>query len=200
MAKKEKKKRRRSSIQKLIGFETFTKYGVKTDKSEFVFYHVEPTNISVLSPDAVESKVYHLMALLSLEPDLELIATDSCECFDSNKAYVRKRLAEEKNEAVRKLLYADLEFLDSIQVEMSTAREFMFCVRFRREKEEQVFDLVNRVSKVISDHGFMSHRMTKPEIKRMLALYFGSGMYGDEIPDIEGENYIETESEINGIV
>ena len=140
------------------------------------------------------------MALLSLEPDLEIIATDSCECFDSNKAYVRKRLGDEKNEAVRTLLYADLEFLDEIQVEMSTAREFMFCVRFRREKEEQVFDLVNRVSKVISDHGFMAHRMTKPEIKRMLALYFGSGMYGDEIPDIEGENYIETESEINGIV
>lgn len=40
--------KKKNSVQKLIGFENFTKYGVKTDKSEFVFFHVEPTNISVL--------------------------------------------------------------------------------------------------------------------------------------------------------
>lgn len=78
-------KRKNNSVQKLIGFEKFTKYGVKTDGSEFVFFHVEPTNISVLSPETVESKIYHLTALLSLEPDLEIIALDSCECFDGTK-------------------------------------------------------------------------------------------------------------------
>ncbi len=60
------KKRKNNSVQKFIGFEKFTKYGVKTDKSEFVFFHVEPTNISVLSPETVEAKIYHLTALLSL--------------------------------------------------------------------------------------------------------------------------------------
>ncbi len=53
--------------QKLIGFETFTKYGVKTDKCEFIFFHVEPTNISVLSADNIDAKVHHLMMLLSNE-------------------------------------------------------------------------------------------------------------------------------------
>lgn len=185
------KKRKNNSVQKLIGFERFTKYGVKTDRSEFIFFHVEPTNISVLSPETVESKIYHLTALLSLEPDLEIIALDSCECFDSNKNYVWKWLEIEENEAVRNLLNADIEFLDSIQVEMSSAREFVFAIRFRKEKEEQIFNLVNRVSKIVSDHGFISHKMTKPEIKRMLGLYFGASMYGDEIPDFEGENYLE---------
>ena len=29
--------------------------------------------------------------------------------------------------------------------------------------------------------------MSKPEIKRMLALYFGTSISGEGIPDIEGE-------------
>ena len=191
------KKKSKNSLQRLIEFETFTKYGVKTDKCEFVFYHVEPTNISVLPPEIIANKMHDLAMVLSVVPDLEIIALDSCECFDDNKAYVRKRLAEEKNEAVRKLLAADLEFLDEIQVGMSTAREFMFAYRFRKEKDEQIFSLINRVSKAIADHGFMARRMTKPEIKRMLALYFGTSITGDEIPDIEGEEYVKEDA--NGI-
>lgn len=190
-------KKRKNSIQKLIGFETFTKYGVKTDKCEFVFFHVEPTNISVLSADNIDAKVHHLMMLLSMIPELEIIALDSCECFDTNKSYVRKRLKDEPNESVRDMLSADYSFLDEIQVEMSSARQFMFCVRFRKEKEDQVFNLINRIGKAVAEHGFMAHRMTKPDIKRMLALYFGTSMTGDGIPDIEGENYFDMEAEIN---
>lgn len=185
--------KKKNSVQKLIGFEIFTKYGVKTDRSEFVFYHVEPTNISVLSPESIDSKIHHLMMLLSMIPKLEIIATDSCEYFDSNKNYVRKRMATEKNASVRELLSADYTFLDEIQLEMSSARQFIFCVRFRREKEEQVFNLLNRVGKAIAEHGFMAHRMSKSEIKRMLSLYFGTSVTGEEIPDIEGETYFETE-------
>lgn len=190
-------KKKKNSIQKLIGFETFTKYGVKTDKCEFVFFHVEPTNISVLSADNIDAKVHHLMMLLSMIPELEIIALDSCECFDTNKSYVRKRLKDEPNEAVCDMLSADYSFLDEIQVEMSSARQFMFCVRFRKEKEDQVFNLINRIGKAVAEHGFMAHRMAKADIKRMLALYFGTSMTGDGIPDIEGENYFDMEAEIN---
>lgn len=190
-------KKKRNSIQKLIGFETFTKYGVKTDKFEFVFFHVEPTNISVLSADYIDAKVHHLMMLLSMVPELEIIALDSCECFDTNKSYVRKRLKDEPNEAVCDMLSADYSFLDEIQVEMSSARQFMFCIRFRREKEEQVFELVNRVGKIISDHGFMPRQMKKSELKRMLGLYFGATMYGEVIPDTEGEIYFNPEEKNN---
>lgn len=187
-------KKRKNSLQKLIGFEAFTKYGVRTDKCELIFYHVEPTNISVLPPEIIANKMHDLAMALSVVPELEIIALDSCECFDDNKAYLRKRLKDEKNEAVRKLLASDLEFLDEIQIGMSSAREFLFAYRFRREKEEQVFSLINRVSKAISDHGFTVHRMAKPGIKRMIALYFGTSMTGDEIPDIEGGEYIQEDS------
>ena len=181
-----------NSLQKLIGFRNFTEYGVRTDKYEFVFYHVEPTNISVLPPEIIANKMRGLAMVLSVVPELEIMALDSCECFDDNKAYVQKRLAEEKNEEVRKLLEADLAFLDDMQVGMSSAREFLFIYRFRKEKAEQVFGLINRIGKAIADHGFTAHRLEKPEIKRMLALYFGTSLAGDEIPD--SENYTKEES------
>ena len=44
------KLKNKNSVQELIGFERFTKYGVRANKREYVFYHVEPTNISVLPP------------------------------------------------------------------------------------------------------------------------------------------------------
>ncbi len=183
----------KSSLQKLLGLETFTKYGLKTDKFEIAFYQVEPINISVLSRENVESGIRRLMQLLSTVPDLEIMALDDCECFDANKAYIQKRLNNEQNPQVRKLLEADSGFLDEIQLEMSSARQFLFALRFRREKEEQIFAALNRVSKAVSDQGFTAHRLTKPELKRMLALYFGTSIAGDLIPDVEGEKLIEKE-------
>lgn len=182
--------KKKNSVQGLIGFERFSRFGVKTDKAEIAFFSVEPTNISVLSAASIDTKIRYLMTLLSTVPDLEIIALDSCECFDSNKIYVKERLQNERNEGVRKLLQADYSFLDEIQSEMSSARQFMFAIRFRREKEEQIFNVVNRVDKAISEHGFTARRMSKSEIKRMLALYFGTSISGEEIPDAEGmENF-----------
>ena len=185
----------KNSVQGLIGFERFSRFGVKTAKAEIAFFSVEPTNISVLSAANIDVKIHHLMMLLSTIPDFEILALDSCECFDTNKMYVKKRLQTEQNEDVRKLLQADYDFLDEIQVEMSSARQFMFAVRFRREKDEQIFSTLNRVDKAISEHGFAARRMTKPEIKRMLALYFGTSISGDDIPDIEGENEFDLEKQ-----
>ena len=37
--------------------------------------------------------------------------------------------------------------------------------------------------------------MAKSDIKRMLALYFGTSIAGEEIPDIEGENEFNLEGE-----
>lgn len=183
----------KNSVQGLIGLERFTRFGIKTDKAELAFFSVEPTNISVLSAANIDVKIHHLMMLLSTIPDFEILALDSCECFDTNKVYVKKRLQTEQNEAVRKLLQADYDFLDEIQVEMSSARQFIFAVRFRREKDEQIFNIINRVDKAISEHGFAAKRMGKSDIKRMLALYFGTSISGEDIPDIEGETEFDLE-------
>lgn len=186
------RKRKGISVQDLIGIKSFGNYGLKTNKGELLFYLVAPTNISVLSHTNIEIKVRHLMMVLSSLPDIEIACTDSSECFDDNKAYLNSRLEEETNPKVKKTLKKDLEFLDQIQVEMATARQFMFIARCKAKKAEQVFQTANRVEKVISEQGFDVRRMKKEDIKRFLALYFDANFNGEQMPDVDGEQYFET--------
>ena len=191
MAQNKQKKKKGSSVQDLIGIKTFSKYGLKTNKGELLFYLVAPTNISVLSHTNIEIKVRHLMMVLSSLPDIEIACTDSSECFDDNKAYLHTRLDEEMNPTVKRILKKDIEFLDQIQVEMATARQFLFIARCKAKKPEQVFQMANRVEKVISEQGFEVRRMKKEDIKRFLALYFDASFNGEQMPDIDGEQFFE---------
>lgn len=177
------------SVQDLIGVKRFTKYGLATDKYELLFYQVSPTNISVLSKDAITTKIRQLMLTLSTKPDLEFVCTDASECFDNNKVYLAERIEEEPNPLIRSLLAKDREFLDNIQLEMATARQFAFIVRCRNMKSEQVFAEMNRVEKAISDQGFDVKRMSKEDIKRFLAIYFDASFSGDQMPDIDGAQF-----------
>lgn len=185
------KKQRKKSTQKLLGLESFGKYGLKTEKGELVFYSVQPTNISVLSNENIDVKVHHLMSLLSMIPELEIICLDSCQYFDANKQNIVRRIEAEKSPEIRNILKADLGFLDSIQIEMSTARQFLFSLRIKDRKEGQIFQQINRSSKLIAEHGFDVRQLKKEDIKRMLAIYFEVSMNGEEIELIEGEKYLE---------
>ena len=189
--KNTQKKKKGRSVQELLGIRTFTKYGLSTNKGELLFYLVSPTNISVLSHTNIEIKIRHLMMMLSALPDIEIVCTDSSECFDDNKAYLTSRLEVEKNAKVRKLIKKDIEFLDTIQVEMATARQFFFVARIKGQKEKQVFETANRIESKIAGEGFEVHRLKKPEIKRILALYFDSSLQGEAMPDIDGEQFYE---------
>ena len=195
MAVKQQKKKKGRSVQDLMGIRTFTKYGLATSKGELLFFLVAPTNISVLSSTNIEIKVRHLMMVLSALPDIEITCTDSSECFDDNKSYLQSRLIEEQNPKVRKLLKKDVEFLDSIQVEMATARQFLFIARCKSMKPEQVFQSANRVEKIISEQGFEVRRMKKADIKRFLTLYFDASLNGEQMPDGDGEQFYEVDDE-----
>lgn len=187
------KKRKGLSVQSLLGLEHFTRYGLKTTNGEILFFQVTPVNISVLSHANVESKIHNLQMLYLTHPELEFFCTDAAECFDANKEYLQSRLSEEANPAVRDLLEKDAQFLDTMQVEMSTARQFFFIYRCRGMKEQQVFQTATNIEKSISDNGFEVHRLSRPEIKRLLALYFDASLYGDQMPDFDGEQYMDTE-------
>lgn len=185
------KKRKGRSVQQLLGIQTFTKYGLMTDNGELLFYRVAPTNISVLSAANIEIKIRHLQMVLSAIPDIEIICTDSCECFDDNKAYLYRRAMEENNPDVRGLLLKDREMLTSMQAEMSTARQFVMVKRCRGMKPEQVFVAMNRVLKAVAEQGFEVQRMSKADIKRLIAIYFGASMDGDLMPDADGSQFFE---------
>lgn len=186
---KQQKKRKGLSVQSLLGLEHFTRYGLKTGNGEILFYLVTPVNISVLSYANVQIKIHNLQMLYLSQPDLEFYCTDAAECFDDNKAYLQSRTKEELNPAVRGLLKKDIQFLDNMQVEMSTARQFLFIYRCRGLKEQQMFQTATNIEKTISDNGFEVRRMGRSDIKRFLALYFDASLYGEQMPDIDGEQF-----------
>ena len=190
------KKRKGHSVQDLMGVKTFTKYGLATNKGELLFYQVAPTNISVLSHINIEIKIRHLMMVLSSIPDIEITCTDSSECFDDNKAYLHDRTDEETNPKVRKLIKKDIEFLDQIQMEMATARQFLFIARCKKMKPSQVFRTANSIEQTITEQGFETHRLRKDEIKRFLALYFDASMNGEHMPDVDGEQFFEVTDDV----
>ena len=112
--------------------------------------------------------------------------------MDINKQHMQTRLQNEINPMVRNVIQADLAYLDEVQLELSTARQFVFCLFIKEgTKDDQIFQATNRVEKIISEQGFEAHRMSKQEIKRFLALYFEASMYGETMPDYDGEQYIE---------
>ena len=92
----QKHKKKGGSVQDLLGIKTFTRYGLATKNGEIVFFLVSPTNISVLSHASIEAKIHHLMMVLCTHPDIEIVCTDSQECFDANKAFLQERLQSEQ--------------------------------------------------------------------------------------------------------
>ena len=168
MAKETKQKKKKGrSIQQLIGIKTFTKSGIKVGKDELFFFAVAPTNISVLSAANIEGKIRQMMGMISAVPEIEISCTDSSECFDDNKLYLKSRLEKEPNPNIRKLMIKqDMDFLDSVQTDISTARQFM-------------------------EQGFDFRHLKKPDIKRMLAIYFDASMYGEQMPDVDGAQFLE---------
>ena len=149
----------------------------------------EHTRIEIKGEEAFDLVLLHAVAI----PDLEITCTDSSECFDDNKAYLYARMEAERNPKVKKMLKKDILFLDQIQMEMATARQFMFVARCRNMKPQQVFERANSIGKVIGEQGFDCHRMKKDEIKRFLALYFDASMLGEHMPDYDGSQYFDIE-------
>lgn len=190
MNKQKKKKRGKKSVQNLLGLQGFTTYGLKTIGGELVYFAIQPTNISVLSHVNIEIKIRHLLMVLTALPHLEVACLDSAQRFDDNQQFMESRIRQEDNPKVRAALEQDRDFLDSIQLEMSTARQFVLGLRFKNEKDAQVFTAINRAEKAITDRGFEVRRLGKEDVKRVLAIYFESTMNGDQIPDVEGiENF-----------
>ena len=198
MAKEMKlKKKKGRSIQQLVGIKTFTKSGIKVGKDELYFFAVAPTNISVLSAANIEGKIHQMMMLLSAIPDIEVSCTDSSECFDDNKLYLKDRLEEEPNPNIRKLIKKDMEFLDSVQSDISTARQFMLIVRVKGGRSDKQTSSAD-IERKLRDQGFDFRHLKKPDIKRILAIYFAASMYGEQMPDVDGAQFLEVNNSNEG--
>lgn len=190
-SKKQKKTSKGRSVQEFFGIKTFTKNGLKVGKYTLVFFSVAPTNISVLSYENIDLKIQRLMMVLSAVPDIEISCTDAAESFDTNKAYLLDRIEKEDDMNVKSILKKDFDFIDNINLESSTARQFLFIVRCKNSSEEQIATIANRVEKIITEQNFDIKRLSKSDIKRFLAIYFDASLNGELIPDYDGLQYIK---------
>lgn len=193
MNKKEEKKEsaRRASTRQLIGAKAVTEYSLLTyGHGELVYFLVKPSNISVLSEASVGARIYALMTVLKGIAEIEILCLNSRENFEDNKRYLRERMEREDNPVVRGLLEKDLVFLDRIQVQMATAREFLIVIRLRDEKESEVFPYLSRIEKSLKEQGFSVKRADKEDIKRLLAVYFEQNVTTERFEDFDGERWI----------
>ena len=181
--------KKNQSTADLVGITHFSRNGLQThDHGEIVYFMVQPTNISVLSETNISIKINHLMQLLSVQPDIEIICSDARENFEQNKLSLARKAEKEDNLKVQLLLRRDIKFLDDIQLQMSTAREFMFAYRVSRATEQSFAEL-NRLEKQINEQGFDCKRASKDDIKRFLSRYFGH-VVEDTPDDVDGERMI----------
>lgn len=192
MSRKEKKKaKQKLSTRQLINTKAITDYSLLTyGHDELVYFIIKPSNISVLSEASIAARIYALMTVLKGMAEIEMLCLNSRENFEDNKRFLRNRIEQEDNPTVRKILEADLTFLDRIQVQMATAREFLIVIRLRDEKPNEVFPYLNRIEKTLREQGFSVKKAEKEDIKRILAVYFEQNVTTEKFEDFDGERWV----------
>ena len=193
MQKKKQQKQaeqKRQATRQLVGVEGITEYSLKTASSEVVFFSVKPSNISVLSEENLAAKIYSLMTVLKGLTEIEILCVNSRESFESNKNNLRRISEKEENPAVRKLLEQDAVFLDHIQAQTATAREFLLIVRVRNLKEKEIFSYLNRIEKTLRENGFSARQYGTEDIKTLLGVYFEQNVTTEKFDNFDGERWI----------
>jgi hypothetical protein len=192
MSRKEKKAaKQKQTTRQLINTKAVTDHSLMTCRGdELVYFIIKPTNISVLSEASISARIYALMTVLKGMAELEFLCLNSRESFEDNKRFLKSRLEQENNPAVRRLLEHDLTHLDRIQVQMATAREFLVAIRLCDEKESEVFPYLNRIEKTLREQGFIAKRADKEDIKRILAVYFEQNVTTERFEEYDGDRWV----------
>lgn len=183
--------KQRLSTRQLMNTRRITEYSLETyDGDELVYFMIRPTNLSVLSESSVGARVYALMNVLKGVAEIEMLCLNSRENFEENKGFLRRRAEEERNPVIRQLLERDQNFLDRIQVQMATAREFLILIRLRNQKGKDVFSYLDRIEKSLKEQGFDSRRADEEDIKRILAVYYEQNVTSEKFGDFDGARWI----------
>ena len=192
MSRKEKKAaKQKQTTRQLINTKAVTDHSLMTCRGdELVYFIIKPTNISVLSEASISARIYALMTVLKGMAELEFLCLNSRESYEDNKRFLKSRLEQENNPAVRRLLEHDLTHLDRIQVQMATAREFLVAIRLCDEKESEVFPYLNRIEKTLREQGFIAKRSDKEDIKRILAVYFEQNVTTERFEEYDGDRWV----------
>ena len=190
MNRKQKRElRQRKSTRQLMGIVRITPHGVQTESGERAFYLIRPDNLSVLSPEIIQSRIRSLTVLLSTQPSLEILALDSRESFQRNKEYYQRRIEEESVPEVKALLEKDLEHLETIQFSSASSREFVLVLPLD-EKAGADESALRQLEKSICDRGLSVRLAEEQDVKRLLAIYYQQDLTTEVFCDFDGEEFV----------
>ena len=137
------------------------------------------------------------MTVLKGIAEIEMLCLNSKENFDGNKQYLSKRIQEECNPVIRKLLQQDNTNLDRMQIQMATAREFLIIIRLKIEdgkigidRSSDIFPYLSRIEKSLKDQGFTARRANNLDIKRLLGVYYEQNVTTEKYEDYDGERWV----------
>lgn len=165
-----------------MGIREITDSGIRIGQNtELLFFRLRPVNVAVLPSSVLAAKVAALADVLKSISSLEILCLNAAESYEDNKQYLLQRMQQEANPEIRRLCEQDIQYLDDIQQEMATARDFYILLRLR-EEEKQSFER-QQLERMLKEHGFEANLVSHEDVKRMLALYYTQNPvdYTDEI-------------------
>ena len=80
----------KQTTRQLIGIDEITDSGLKTSHGRLIFFAIKPTNISVLPDTGVGARIYALLNVVKGMAEIEMLALNSKESFENNKAFFAK--------------------------------------------------------------------------------------------------------------
>lgn len=176
---------------------------IKANGTRVVFFEIEPSNLAVLSEWNIQNKIMSLANLMQSVGQIEMYALDNRENYSENRAFIRKRISEEKNPNIKKALMREEHFIKSIEAESSTARIFLLAFSIPKGMEAKGENQLTHFQQLANASLLNIRRLDLDDIKTILAVYFKGDTTTEKFENYDGENYFadvnfeELTSEIN---
>ena len=188
-----KAKKNNDSVQTLLGIKSIEDdHLLKTNGQALYYFSVQPTNISVLSPEQIGVLIRSLSNVLSQFEEAEIICTDSSQSYDENLKYLQNLAEKEKNPYIRQLDELDIEHLDKVRSNTATSRVFYLLIRCNSaDSQNDKNRKISTVLQICKEHKIQVQLAKKEEIKKLITIYLEQNIYQDRTPDFDGEAYLQ---------
>lgn len=188
-------RKKNTSTRKLLNLKTIRESRIiGYNNHQLLYYSIVPYNLSVLSNDNIESKIYELMNLIRGTDHVEILCLNNRENFRFNKEYLLERIQEESTESIRKLLKKELNHIEEIQLKTATARSFLIGIRIRKTDEREIEQDISMMEKTFLRDGFTMQKLSQDELKTLLAVYFEQNVTTEKFEDFDGERWLIDET------
>lgn len=163
-------KRKRTSTRRLLNLKSMKESRlVGYNNHQLLYYSVVPYNLSVLSNENIQGKIFELMNLIRGADSVEILCLNNRENFRFNKEYLLQRLNEETNKSIKRLLQLELDHIENVQLQTATARSFLIGIRIRKTDEKEVLQDISMLEKTFKQQGFTMQKLSRDELKTLLS-------------------------------